>query len=70
MRLPAPGSCGAETMSTPVTSSASTEKRRQVALEDAGYEVVRWLWAEIRNDPAIVVARVRRGFQRARRFAE
>ena len=42
------------------------EKRRQVALEDAGYEVARWLWEEIWTRPAAVAARVQRSFELSR----
>jgi len=43
------------------------EKLRQERLEQAGYSVVRWTWAEITSDPARVVARIRAAFARATR---
>lgn len=41
------------------------EKRRQEALENAGFVVVRWTWDEITLNPAMVAARVRAAFARA-----
>lgn len=43
------------------------EKRRQEAVEDAGYVVVRWGAAEVAAPPALL-RRVRRGFERAARL--
>jgi hypothetical protein len=40
------------------------EKLRQEALEQLGYVVVRFTWADIHTDPALVIARVRRAFAR------
>jgi very-short-patch-repair endonuclease len=40
------------------------EKLREDALRDAGWELVRWTWAQITRSPAEVAARVRRAFQR------
>lgn len=48
-------------------SSLWREKRRQEAVEDAGYVVVRWGAAEL-ADPATLDDRVRRGFARAARL--
>jgi len=41
------------------------EKVRQMALEDLGFEVVRWTWDEIWRTPAVVLGRLRRAFRRA-----
>lgn len=43
------------------------EKRRQLHVEDSELEVVRWCWDEIWQTPAVVAARVFRGFDRARK---
>jgi predicted transcriptional regulator of viral defense system len=40
------------------------EKVRQMALEDLGYEVVRWTWDEVWRAPDVVLARVRRALRR------
>lgn len=40
------------------------EKVRQMALEDLGFEVVRWTWNDIWRAPDRVVARVNRALQR------
>ena len=46
------------------------EKRRELLLADAGFEVVRWTWDEMWKGPELVVERVRRTFERAaQRFA-
>jgi very-short-patch-repair endonuclease len=45
------------------------EKLRHARIEDAGYEIARWIWDEIWNTPNLVVARVLRTFDKAaRRF--
>jgi very-short-patch-repair endonuclease len=41
------------------------EKLREMALHDAGFEVVRWTWHEMWLQPDIVADRVRRAFARA-----
>lgn len=41
------------------TSAIVEEKRRQVYLERAGYDVVRLMWDDVVNDPAGAAARVR-----------
>jgi very-short-patch-repair endonuclease len=41
------------------------EKRRQVWLEDAGYQVVRWVWDEIWRQPWVVMQRIQRALIRA-----
>jgi len=41
------------------------EKWRHQMLDDWGFEVVRWTWAEIRRDPDAVADRVRRAFARS-----
>src|SRR5205807_703561 len=42
-----------------------TEKRRELAIQDCGLEVVRWSWDEIWRTPQLVVHRVLRAFDRA-----
>ncbi|MFL6238567.1 MAG: type IV toxin-antitoxin system AbiEi family antitoxin domain-containing protein [Actinomycetes bacterium] len=46
-------------------AALQTEKRRELALHDAGFEVVRWTWREIWDRPEAVAERVRRTFARA-----
>ena len=41
------------------------EKRRELALCEAGFEIVRWSWEEIWSSPDLVAQRVRRTFARA-----
>ncbi len=41
------------------------EKVRQMALEDLGFEVVRWTWDEIWRTPDVVLGRLYRAFRRA-----
>jgi hypothetical protein len=41
------------------------EKQRQLGIEDAELEVVRWSWGEIWRTPKLVAERVFRGFDRA-----
>ncbi len=43
-----------------VRASIRAERERQRTLEEAGYDVVRWLWREIWFEPEVVVARVLR----------
>ena len=43
------------------------EKLREDRLRELGYEVVRWTWDEIVNRPEVVVARILRAAERARR---
>lgn len=43
------------------------EKLRQEALSDRGYEVVRFTWKQLHEDPAGVAARIRHAFARAAR---
>ena len=43
------------------------EKLRQEALSERGYEVVRFTWKQLHEDPAAVAARIRRAFARAAR---
>jgi len=45
------------------------EKLREDRLRELGYEVVRWTWDEIVNRPEVVVARILRAAERARRHA-
>jgi hypothetical protein len=52
-----------------VAGAGREEKRRQMALEDAGYEVVRWTWQEVWRTPERVIARLNRAFRRARRLS-
>ncbi len=42
------------------------EKRREDEMRDAGWGVVRWVWADL-ADPDRLGARVRRALQRGRR---
>lgn len=42
------------------------EKRREDALRDLGWEIVRWLWADLKN-PRLLVERLERAFRRGRR---
>lgn len=42
------------------------EKRREDALRDAGYEVVRFTWDEALRHPGVIADRARRAFARAR----
>jgi hypothetical protein len=42
------------------------EKQRQLGIEDAQLEVVRWSWGEMWRTPELVAARLFRGFDRAR----
>lgn len=44
------------------------EKRREDALRDLGWEVVRWIWADLRH-PDRLVERLERAFARGRRAA-
>lgn len=48
-------------------SALRDEKLRQEALADRGYEVVRFTWKQLHEDPAGVAARIRRGFARGAR---
>ena len=41
------------------------EKRREDALRDAGFEVVRFGWADVLHRPEVLRDRVRRAFARA-----
>lgn len=41
------------------------EKVRQMALEDLGFEVVRWTWDEVWRRPELVLRRLDRAFRRA-----
>lgn len=41
------------------------EKVREDLLRDAGWQVVRWVWADL-DRPHVVADRVRRAFRRAR----
>lgn len=50
-----------------VEPSLLAEKLRQDAVEDADHVVVRWSGAEVEHDPDAVVARLRRGADRAGR---
>lgn len=43
------------------------EKLRQEALSDIGYQVVRFTWKQVHDDPALVAARIRRAFAHAAR---
>lgn len=45
------------------------EKRRQEALEANGYKFVRWGMAEVMPDPAVMIMRIRRALDDARRDA-
>lgn len=45
-------------------SALRREKLREMALQDAGFEVVRWTWDEIWRTPEVVVRRLRRAFAR------
>ena len=45
------------------------EKLREDRLRELGYEVVRWTWDEIVNRPEVVMARILRAAERARRHA-
>jgi very-short-patch-repair endonuclease len=42
------------------------EKQREDMLRDLGWEVVRWVWADL-NHPEVIAERLRRAFLRARR---
>ena len=42
------------------------EKIRESRIEDAGYEIARWIWDEMWNTPDLVVTRVLRTFATAR----
>ena len=44
------------------------EKRREDALRDLGWQVVRWLWEDLR-DPQSLLERLERAFARGRRAA-
>ena len=48
-------------------SALRDEKLRQEALSDLGYEIVRFTWKQLHDDPAGVAARIRRAFARAGR---
>ena len=43
------------------------EKVREMDLEDAGFEVVRWTWSQIWTSSDLVIAKLRRAFDRQRR---
>jgi hypothetical protein len=45
------------------------EKLREDGLRELGYEVVRWTWDEVLYRPEVVVARILRAAERARRHA-
>jgi hypothetical protein len=45
------------------------EKLREDALRDAGWELVRWTWAQITSDASLVAARLRTAFGRGVRRA-
>jgi very-short-patch-repair endonuclease len=45
------------------------EKLREDALRDAGWELVRWTWAQITSDAPLVAARLRTAFRRGARRA-
>jgi len=44
------------------------EKRREDAIRDAGWIVIRWVWAEL-SRPEVIIARWRQAFDRASRWA-
>ena len=44
------------------------EKRREDRLRDLGWQVVRWVWAEL-FEPAAMLDRLHRAFARGRRAA-
>lgn len=48
-------------------SALRDEKLRQEALADLGFEIVRFTWKQLHEDPAAVAARIRRAFARAAR---
>lgn len=43
------------------------ERRRQQALVDEGWQVIRWTWRELVSTPEVVIARIRAALERARR---
>ena len=45
----------------------AAERRRQAQLEDAGYVVIRWTWADL-QDPRAIVRRVREEMWRQERL--
>ena len=48
---------------------AIAELKRDRMLREAGYEVIHFTWQELFGDPALVAARIRTAFDRARRLA-
>jgi hypothetical protein len=48
---------------------AIAELKRDRLLREAGYEVIHFTWQELFGDPALVAARIRTAFDRARRLA-
>jgi len=48
---------------------AIAELKRDQLLREAGYEVIHFTWQELFGDPALVAARIRTAFDRARRLA-
>jgi hypothetical protein len=48
------------------SAEAIAELKRDRLLREAGYEVVHFTWAELFSDPARIVARIRKAFERAR----
>ena len=50
-----------------VRAKIRAERKRQRELEEAGYEIVRWLWDEIWHTPDVVAARIRRTFDKTAR---
>jgi hypothetical protein len=48
---------------------AIAELKRDRLLREAGYEVIHFIWQELFGDPAMVAARIRTAFDRARRLA-
>jgi hypothetical protein len=52
-----------------VIEAKNREMRRQRALEDAGWTVIRWTWQELATDPKAVMARLNQTLRTARRAA-
>jgi len=50
-------------------ASLIEERRREQRIKDAGFEIFRWTWREIHNDPRRVVARFTRAVHSSRRAA-
>jgi hypothetical protein len=48
---------------------AIAELKRDRLLREAGYEVIHFTWQELFGEPALVAARIRTAFDRARRLA-